>query len=523
MPARRPYASRGVPRRVTTRRTGNRARPWLLFGSVVLIVFGLVFGIHAAGLGGTGQASAVASANGVAATRADAAAVAGLGAAATDGTALVPRQTAPPTQRQWDTNVSGIINDAVLASRLDQALAGVDGHVGVAVKDLGSGRGAVLDGNMELQSASLYKLPVLYTVFDLGLNMSEELTITEDALSYDTGSMELGAGETLSVAELLERMVTLSDNTSAVMLGSRVGAGNIDTELANLGMTTTHYSLERMTTSALDMLHLIELIGNGKAVSPSASADMLHLLLRQRVNDRLPRLLSDDVQVAHKTGNLPGVVNDVGILYGPNSTVAIAALVSDTTDETAAATAIAQIGQVADAYFEDQPEVQGRPTVLPAPSRPIPPVWREPNPPTPTPRPIVTTVQRQVQVTPRTVVETTPTVVSEGAAASPTLAAGGAATSPTAVAVRLFQSTSAPVVIGAATVTAVPAAPAGVPPTATHAAPPAPTSTPVPPPATPTPVPPAPPTKAPAAPPPAQPTQAARPVVQPTATATAHH
>jgi len=83
------------------------------------------------------------------------------------------------------------------------------------------------------------------------------------------------------------------------------------------------------------MLHLLDLVAHGKAVSTAASADMLHLLLRQRVNDRLPRLLPDEAQVEHKTGNLPGTVNDVGILYGPSSTVAVAALISDTPDETA--------------------------------------------------------------------------------------------------------------------------------------------------------------------------------------------
>jgi beta-lactamase class A len=294
------------------------------------------------------------------------------------------------TQRQWDTNVPGIVNDPVLASRLDQALIGVDGHVGVAVQDLGSGRGAVLDGDLELQSASLYKLPVLYTVYDLGLSMSEPLTITDEALSYDSGTMELGAGETLTVAEALERMVTLSDNTSAIMLGSRVGAGNIDASISTLGMDTTHYSAERMTTSAVDMLHFVELVARGQAVSRSASADMLHLMLRQRVNDRLPRLLSDNFQVAHKTGNLPGVVNDVGILYGPRTTVAVAVLVSDTSDETAAATAIAQIGLAATSYFEQQPEIGDRPLLPPAPNRPVPPVWREPRPvpPTPTSEPV---------------------------------------------------------------------------------------------------------------------------------------
>ena len=386
----------------------------------------------------------------------------------------------------------GITNDPLLASRLDQALAGVDGHVGVAVQDMGSGRGAVLNGNTELQSASLYKLPVLYTVFDLGLSLSEELTITDEALSYDSGTMELGPGETLSVAEALERMVTLSDNTSAILLGSRAGSGNIDASIAALGMLTTHYSLERMTSSAVDMLHFVELVARGQAVSPAASADMLHLMLRQRVNDRLPRLLPSNVQVAHKTGNLPGVVNDVGVLYGPNSTVAVAVMVSDTADETAAATAIAQIGSIANTYFDQQPAVADRPLIPPAPSRPIPPVWREPRPvpPTPTPEPAKTLATR----------------ADPEARLTPT--AGITATAPTAAPTRALATTSAIATSAAAAVVAptsaptlkptppppTPLAPAA---TATRVPPPAPTPTPPPvqptrPPAKPTVAPPAP-------------------------------
>jgi beta-lactamase class A len=383
--------------------------------------------------------------------------------------------TLAPVLRAWDaTSVDGIVPDPVLSSRLDQALNGVDGHVGVVVKDLGSNRGAVLNGDLELQSASLYKLPVLFTVFDLGVSMSEELTISDEALSYDAGTMELAAGETLSVAEAVERMVTLSDNTSAILLGGRVGAGHINSSISALGMDTTHYSLERMTTSALDMAHFMELVADGRAVSPAASADMEHLMLRQRVNDRLPRLLPDDVQVAHKTGNLPGVVNDAGILFGPNSTVVVAALVSDTTDETSAATAIAQVGQIADAYFENLPEVSDRPTVLPAPPRPIPPVVRESHPPTPTPTPAPARTESQLSASPTAA---TPSPVATSA--SPTLVVA-VATRPALVVVPLA-------VVATPKPTPSPTL-APPPPTATKAPPPPPSPTPAPPPPTKAPV-----------------------------------
>lgn len=402
-----------MPLRSTSRRPGHRRAVVPVLVAVLLVtVLGVAWAVNPFASVKAPQSEAPAD----------------LAAAQTDGAAPVQLADAPlptpgapaeatlvPLTRQWNTTpVEGIVADSLLTRRLDQAMAGVDGRVGVVVKDLGTGKGAVLNGDLEVQSASLYKLPVLFTVFDLGLNMSEELTITDEALSYDAGTMELSAGETLSVAEALERMVTLSDNTSAVMLGGRVGANRINANIAALGMLTTHYSLERMTTSANDMARFMELLANGQAVSPAASADMLHLLLRQRVNDRLPRLLPDTIQIAHKTGNLPGVVNDVGILYGPTSTVVVAALVSDTSDETAAATGIAQLGLAADSYFESQSQVVDRPTLLPAPSRPIPPVWRESHPPTatPTPLPRIDVTLSQATPTLAATVGSTPTLVA---------------------------------------------------------------------------------------------------------------
>jgi len=53
---------------------------------------------------------------------------------------------------------------------------------------------------------------------------------------------------------------------------------------------------------------------------------MLDLMLAQQVNDRLPALLPPGTEVAHKTGNLPEVTNDVGIVYDPQPAYVIAVL-----------------------------------------------------------------------------------------------------------------------------------------------------------------------------------------------------
>ena len=478
MPVRRPYASRGVPRRATTRRAGRSVPAAGVVALAAVIGLMVAFGTWVANPTERQESKspdfrAVASQALGAAAGTDAGRAA---SAATPGAASV--DAAPvATTRHWDSAAPGIVVDPTLASRLDQALLGVEGHIGVAVKELGSGRGAVLGGSLELPAASLYKLPVLYTVFDAGLRLTEDLPISDEALSYDAGTMELGAGETLTVAEALERMVTLSDNTSAIMLGSRVGATRVNASIAALGMETTHYSLERMTTSALDMLRLMDVLAQGKAVSPSASADMLHLLLRQRVNNRLPRLLPATVQIAHKTGNLPGTVNDVGILYGPSSTIAVAVLVSDTSDEASAATGIARAALAAYTYFDEQPEAPTRPLVPPPPSRAIPPVWRVPRPvPTRTPTLEPTAVVLVVEATPTAVELPTPPPTAAPtltlAAATPTAAATPRPATPTPPRAQTATPVPRP-----PTATPVPAAPTR-PPTPRSTPPPAPTALP---------------------------------------------
>ena len=55
-------------------------------------------------------------------------------------------------------------------------------------------------------------------------------------------------------------------------------------------------------TTAEDMALLLEKIYHGELVSPEASAQMLEILKRQKVNDRLPKGLPGYLVIAHKTG-----------------------------------------------------------------------------------------------------------------------------------------------------------------------------------------------------------------------------
>src|SRR5712691_8681586 len=181
MRSRRPYASRGVPRRATTRRAHRSVPAVVALAAVVGLLVAVVVWVANPFEALTARKETTTVGFRAVAGQAAAAADAGAGAAA----GVAPGDATPAaTTRHWDAAAPGIVVDPVLASRLDQVLLGVEGHVGLAIKDLGSGRGAVLGGNLELAAASLYKLPVLFTVFDVGLRMAEDLQITDEALSY---------------------------------------------------------------------------------------------------------------------------------------------------------------------------------------------------------------------------------------------------------------------------------------------------------------------------------------------------
>src|SRR5579884_811280 len=197
------------------------------------------------------------------------------------------------------------VNDPALAALVQQHLGGLRGLFGVAIKDLDSGRGVLINADREFPAASLFKLPVMYEVYrqrDAGrLSLADSLTLTAHYAQYDLGTLDVPVGSTVSVGWALERMITRSDNSTANLLLDRVGVANVNDTTRELGLRETRISGDKLTTSPRDMLLLLELLATGRGPSPNSSTEMVQLLLEQRVNDRLPAQLPRDTPVAHKT------------------------------------------------------------------------------------------------------------------------------------------------------------------------------------------------------------------------------
>jgi beta-lactamase class A len=220
--------------------------------------------------------------------------------------------------------------DVALEEVIRSSLGDEVDSYGVVVKNLVNGAAAEVNPHKRFETASLFKLWVMYEVYkqvELGLlQMDEELLVTPYYASFDGGTLPVEVCDTLTVSEALEAMITYSDNTSGFLLRDKVGLGNVNRDLRALGLTESAFGQEEVISTAGDMALFLEMVVLQAAVSREASREMLDLMLAQEVRDRLPALLPPGTEVAHKTGNLPEANHDVGIVYAPQPTYVIAVL-----------------------------------------------------------------------------------------------------------------------------------------------------------------------------------------------------
>jgi beta-lactamase class A len=262
---------------------------------------------------------------------------------AAEGTPVEPseRITSPgavPTPSHYEP--LPLQEDATLEARLREVLGDDAEAYGVVVKSLEDGRGALVNPDKVFYAASLFKVAVMYEVFhqrSLGLlSFDERLLVTPYYVGFDLGTLPVEVCQTLSVGEALGYMMSISDNTSAVLLQDRVGSANINRSLAALGLTTTRLLPDDLPTTAADMALLMEMIARGKAVDAGASQEMVNLLASEEIDNGLRAGVAsaegesasggEGTLVAHKTGNWSNATHDVGIVYSPAATYVIAVL-----------------------------------------------------------------------------------------------------------------------------------------------------------------------------------------------------
>jgi beta-lactamase class A len=270
-------------------------------------------------------------------------AVASLGAAC----ARVRAQTTPSPAGSLPAAASPSAPAARLDTRADTAAlrraidALADAHrgvVGYSITNLETGEHLERRGDETFPTASLIKVPVLVTLFDLA--DKKQLTLDDPVVLSDIDKVG-GAGQlqfmrtplTLPLWDVAWLMSTLSDNTGTNLVLDRIKIRRVWQKMESLGLPHTKVHSGSMTriasiapdssakyglgvTTPNEMAQLFALLAQGKAVSPAADSTMLWILRHNEDNSKLARF-TYDVRLSHKTGDVDQARTDCGVFYLP--------------------------------------------------------------------------------------------------------------------------------------------------------------------------------------------------------------
>lgn len=202
--------------------------------------------------------------------------------------------------------------------------------VAVGFQQLGSEKRLLLGEQRSYEAASLVKLPILVELYrraEAGqLSLDEEMTFEERFRVGGSGEIGQGpAGTRWTLAELGRLMIVKSDNVASDMLLERLGMDLIQRSMGELGLQDTTvqrtiFDFEAIDagrdnlTSTRDMVRLLALIADQEL--PGSKA-MRTVLEQQTKNELIPAGLPPLTRVAHKTGELTGLLHDAGIVSTP--------------------------------------------------------------------------------------------------------------------------------------------------------------------------------------------------------------
>jgi beta-lactamase class A len=239
------------------------------------------------------------------------------------------------------------------------------GRLGVAILDTGSGARVAWRGDERFLMCSTFKFllaaAVLKRVEDGQEKLDRRIVFGKDALLEYAPVTRLHVGPAgMTVAQLCEAAVTLSDNTAANLLVASVGGPSGVTRYArSLGDTLTRLDHiepflnrpngEDDTTTPWAMLGDMQKLLLGDALSPSSRERLTSWLMANKTGaDSLRAGLPADWREGDKTGSGHTANNDIAILWPPQRKPLLVTAYYDNTNADAVArkAVLADVGRI---------------------------------------------------------------------------------------------------------------------------------------------------------------------------------
>jgi beta-lactamase class A len=279
-----------------------------------------------------------------------------------------------------------------LRKRVEAAIKGTRGEVGVALRHLESGQGLDFNAESSFPMASTFKLPLLVEIMaqvkEGKFSLDDEVSVQKIDQHLGSGMLSslMAPGIKLSVRNLVNLMMMISDNSATDMLLAKVSAENVNKRLKQYGVEGISvnrscqelimdwmgvdyqkfkgYTLEQLeaesrkmperspadrresrrkfvldprdqsTPAAMNLL--LGKIYRKEILDPESCDLILSIMYQCQTGEgRIKGELPPGTPVAHKTGTIAGTFNDTGIITLPDNLghVALTVFTKDFEDE----------------------------------------------------------------------------------------------------------------------------------------------------------------------------------------------
>lgn len=272
--------------------------------------------------------------------------------------------------------------DGTAQSEADQVLERIEAELGkhkgifaLSYRDAGTGDQITLNGRALFHAASTMKTPVMIEVFKQAaagrFNLSDSIVVKNEFKSIVDGSLysldpkedseatlytQLGRKRT--IRDLVYLMIISSSNLATNLIIEFVDAKEVTRTMRSLGLkdilvlrgvedTKAFEKGLNNKVTALDLMHLFDLMATGQLIDKSSSEQMITILRDQKYREIIPADLPADVVVAHKTGWINGVQHDSGLIILPDGRrYSLVILSRGLTDEAAAIKSMALVSRM---------------------------------------------------------------------------------------------------------------------------------------------------------------------------------
>jgi beta-lactamase class A len=256
---------------------------------------------------------------------------------------------------------------ASLQSQVEAIIAQHHGKVALYAENLKTNETLAIAADEPVQTASVIKLTILYEALEQvragKTSMDAKLTLKSADQVEGSGVLQLfDTPLPLTLKDALTLMIVMSDNTATNLAIDALGLANIDTRIAQLGMTDTYLYKKVFTpppagvtmpadqkrfglgkTTPREMASLMKRFVACDLGSPAMPGDQklcgiaLHMLHEQYYREGVPRYLdtlpgATGNSIANKTGALDAVRNDVAAVSTKNGMVILSIFTYDNTD-----------------------------------------------------------------------------------------------------------------------------------------------------------------------------------------------